>query len=77
MGRFIFEEGPRGIVFDAREYADVLTVRECVARLPEIDRKIAVMVMTGYTQAEIAVAVRLARRTVGDRIKKFSRIFRH
>ena len=67
----------RGFIFDPRKLTDVLTVRECLERLPGDDRQIACMVMAGYTHGEIAAQMGMGRRTVGDRIKKFSRIFRH
>ena len=67
MGRFSF---------NPNEPADVLDFQERIKSLPETDLTIATMVMAGHTQREIGAVVGLARRTISDRIKKLSRIFR-
>lgn len=76
MGRFFFSRGaPRDGVrnFDPTCPEDVITLREFVGSLAPDDRRIAELIMSGHTQAEIGRALGVSQQAIAKRLKKLSR----
>lgn len=76
MGRFFISHraSQQRIIrnFDPASLEDVITVREFVSVLEPTDRRIAHLIMAGYTQAEIGSALSLSQQAIAKRLKKIS-----
>ncbi len=61
--------------FDFTDIPDAVAFLEILSSLPPIDKRIAMLMLKGYTRQEIGVYVDRSRSTIYRHVKKMRKIF--